>query len=634
MPIGGSSGGGGKADSNAIKAGEAFVEVSAKDNITGMLNKIAGKLKSVGMGIAKIGVGIAGAGTAILAPLIGLFHEAADRADKFQDLADKLDATTESLSRLGYAAELSGSDMDGVEKAATLLSKANIMAAKGTQEQVDAMNALGVSADDFASMDLDEKFLRIATVLDSMQSPLEKNRLLLALFGKSGASLKPLFSGGAEGLRELLDEADKVGATVKGDDAKKAAKVMDAFDRSWKAAKYTILSVGGAIFEVAGGLENASKVIVNVANTIRTFIENNRTLILTITAVAAGMVAAGLVIAGLGLAIAAVGYVITSAIAIWSALIAAIVIFKAVAAGAIAIAFAPMTIAIVALVAAMAGLAAMWLELGDTTGGVAGAMSQWFNGVLSAFTTMWGGITAAIGKGDLQLAWDIAMKGLRLAWNETVLVFTKMWVGFKRVFVEGFHEAVNGIQTLFMGMIGFIKIALLSGIKFILEKLVWAAKKLGATDVLKGLGANPEAAIQKLDNEINDTVSGLTDKLGGLEGQFNREQTAREAAREEEITGQQAFIDQLRGELNDLVAKAKEKPEVKKDDRKFDVGIKPDDIKKLATAVQGTFGSSNYRGSLGLMGGKTEAEKQTGLLEKMDKKLGGIEAKIDVPEFE
>lgn len=635
MPLGGSSGGGGSS-SSAIKAGEAFVEVNAKDNVSGMLEKIAGKLKRTGAMISKIGVGIAASGTAMLLPLIGLFHEAANRADKFQDLADKLDASTEALSRLGYAAELSGSSMEDIERAATLLSKANIAAAKGTEEQALAMEMLGVSADDFASMDLDKKFLLIGQALDSLSSPLEKNRLLLALFGKSGAGLKPLFAGGAVGIRELLEEADKVGATVKGEDAKQAAKVMDAFDRSWKALKYTIMSVGGAIFDIAGGVENASKVLINITAGIRTFIENNRTLVLTIAAVAAGMVAAGVVIAGLGVALTAVGYVITSAIALWAALGTAVTVASAVMTGAIAIAISPVTAAIVVLGGLLAANAAAWLYLGDTTEGVTGSMSNWFHGVLDAFTEMFGGIMAALGKGDMQLAWNILLKGLRLAWNETVLVFTKMWVGFKATFVDTFRGAVYAVRMMFVGMIDFIKLSLLSGVKFIIEKLVWAANKLNATDVLKSFGADPNAAIATLNNEIASTVAGLDNKIKPIMDEMNAEFEAREAARKSEIGEQQTFIDQLKDELAALVAEAKKEPEANKPgDKDMPIAaIAPEDIKRLASAVQGTFRSADYRGSLGLMSGKDEQKKQTKIMEGMDKKLGVIQDKLEMPEFD
>lgn len=69
MPVGSSSGG----SSAAVRAGGAFVELFAKDNVSKTLTKLQSRMAGFGSFMSKIGGGAIKAGSLLMAPLAGLF---------------------------------------------------------------------------------------------------------------------------------------------------------------------------------------------------------------------------------------------------------------------------------------------------------------------------------------------------------------------------------------------------------------------------------------------------------------------------------------------------------------------------------------------------------------------------------
>jgi hypothetical protein len=55
----------------------------------------------------------------------------------------------------------------------------------------------------------------------------------------------------------------------------------------------------------------------------------------------------------------------------------------------------------------------------------------------------WGGIVAAIGKGDLSTAGQIAATALELIWAKTVAQLTRSWNEFKAIVVDGWHHITD-----------------------------------------------------------------------------------------------------------------------------------------------------------------------------------------------
>lgn len=151
-----------------------------------------------------------------------------DWADNLNDLSERVGVSTENLSRLSYAAKLSGSDLDSLKTGLVQLSKTTI-----SGSNAEALQALGVSAKD-ATGELKKPidlFFDIADAFSNVEDGAAKTAAAMAIFGKSGADLINVLNLGRKGLQDFGKESDKVGYTLDKVAAEKAAELNDQLDR-------------------------------------------------------------------------------------------------------------------------------------------------------------------------------------------------------------------------------------------------------------------------------------------------------------------------------------------------------------------------------------------------------------------
>ena len=116
MAVGATSGGGGGSKSGDVRAGGAFVEISAKDSLSKALAKINARVQAFAGGMKAAGSKIALVGAAGLAPITALFKTGVDRAEGLGRMAQQLGFTTDQLQRLQYAADVAGVSLEDVLK--------------------------------------------------------------------------------------------------------------------------------------------------------------------------------------------------------------------------------------------------------------------------------------------------------------------------------------------------------------------------------------------------------------------------------------------------------------------------------------------------------------------------------------
>lgn len=198
--------------------------------------ELSGFAKSAGLAGAAIGAALAGTAIAAGAAIKG----AIDRADQLDELSQKIGVGVEELSRLQYAAEISGVSVDsltiGIKKLSAGLAEA---AGKGTGKAAEALDALGISAVDAAGKlrDSDDVLTDIAERFAGMQDGAGKTALAMNLFGKSGADLIPLLNEGAAGIERLKAEADALGITLDAETAAAAGKFNENLDKIKKTSQ-------------------------------------------------------------------------------------------------------------------------------------------------------------------------------------------------------------------------------------------------------------------------------------------------------------------------------------------------------------------------------------------------------------
>jgi hypothetical protein len=159
--------------------------------------------------------------------------ELLEGADVLAKQSQALSVSAEELQGWQWAAKLSGSSAEEFSDAFTKFNRNVAAAAAGTGPAADALKALGVSVKDSTGamgqpIDLLDG---VADGLVAMQDPAKRTEAIMALFGKSGARLLPLFLEGAEGIKKLRAEVGELGAGFDEAFLENAQEVNDNLDR-------------------------------------------------------------------------------------------------------------------------------------------------------------------------------------------------------------------------------------------------------------------------------------------------------------------------------------------------------------------------------------------------------------------
>lgn len=184
-----------------------------------------------------------------------------DNMNKLAKQAQMAGITTESLSGLAYAADLAGVSQDDLTGSLARLAKGMSDASQGTGEALKAFEALNINAKNLSGTD--DALLAIADKFEGMADGANKTALAIALFGRSGAQLIPFLNAGRSGIKELTDEAARLGIIIGGETAKQAETFNDNLTK--------IASIGKGLFnqiaeswlptlnELTGGFIEATK---------------------------------------------------------------------------------------------------------------------------------------------------------------------------------------------------------------------------------------------------------------------------------------------------------------------------------------------------------------------------------------
>lgn len=230
MALGG--GGGGAA---GVRAGRAYVELSAKDNLTAHLKKVAGKFAELG----KSALALTGIGGLVGGLVGGLsFKSTVDDVRKMNDAVKALGLSAAGGSGLfGVLNQFSdvGENIEGL----TQFSQKVQDAVNGVGEEPKKLfEGLSVSAKDLIDLPLDEKFLKIHEAI--RQLPQAQQQFKLSMLGGTDSMKKwlPLLDMSNEQLREQAKQLAFTNSEL--EDASRASKAMQqaggALNRVWQQA--------------------------------------------------------------------------------------------------------------------------------------------------------------------------------------------------------------------------------------------------------------------------------------------------------------------------------------------------------------------------------------------------------------
>jgi hypothetical protein len=454
----------GKAD---ITAGKAFVELGVKNSafLKGM-DAAGQKLKAFGTGLATAGAAVTAAGVAIKGLLTAAVLKFADSGSELLHMSERIGIAVESLSALGYAAEQSGSDMEGLESGVKKMQKSIGAAEEGNQAAVETFARLGISISDIASLSPDQQFEAIADSVSKIADPTQKAAIAMQVFGKNGTALLPMLDQGKAGIEDFRKEAEELGIVMSTENAEAAGHLHNSFLKLERVTGGVVKAIGAAL---APTIEDLVAKYTKIAAAVSQFISTHKGLVVLVSGLATGLIAAGVALTGLGAAASAIGAGLS------------------VIAGIIGTILSPITL----LVAGIGGLTYAFFKFTTAGQNAAATIGGVFGDIKETAVTAFGGIKDALSAGDFALAGSIAITALQVAmltgitalsgaiggevgdmlgtigtqisqgdwsgaWNTAVKGMAKIWADFSNGVVGVFVAAARGVVTAWQAATSWI----------------------------------------------------------------------------------------------------------------------------------------------------------------------------------
>jgi hypothetical protein len=474
-------------DSAEFAAGAARVQ-----SLSARLSK---QLMGIGAAVSAVGVGIA-AGV----------RQQLNAADDMVKTASKIGVPVEELSKLAYAAKLSGLSMDTLQTGLARLSK-NLV------ESEDKFAKLGIKVRD-ASGQLRPTSAIVADLADvmaRMPDGAEKTALAMELFGRSGAEMIPLLNGGAESIKAMTDEAEAMGLVITEETGRAAEQFNDNLTRlsSTVTGLFRIIAA-----QLAPVLAQISDFLVGVASRFQNLSPEMQKFI----GVMAGLVVVlGPVLVGLGLVVGALG-------AIGAPVLAAIAAVALLVAG-----FLAFGDQIGLTIPTMEELRDFWNDLGTIAEALKGKVEQ-------MATDTWTAITAKFS--EMSQAADNLAKAFKKmaedAYNWVTKKFDELvaWLGnlpteminIGKNIIQGIIDGLNAKWLELKAKVAEINNSIKE--KFTLDWWIKSPSKVTegygrniAEGLAKGIAAGQEIVGQAV-TSLNDTARGAMKGIGDLGNQI------------------------------------------------------------------------------------------------------------------
>lgn len=248
------------------------------------LDKTSGALRNIGGALGKLAKPLFSLKTA-LAGVVGvggmtlLVKQSLSATDALAKTAGKIGTTTEALSALQYAGQLTGVEVNTMNMALQRFTRRASEAAVGTGEAKGALRELGVDARQLVRLPLDQRMLVLADAFENVKGESDRLRLAFKLFDSEGAALVNTLGLGRDGLQGLLGEARALGVVMSSDAAKGVEDANEALFRMQSLfggiIKQTVAALAPALAALSDLVTSKVKAGIEAADgSVTTFAQN------------------------------------------------------------------------------------------------------------------------------------------------------------------------------------------------------------------------------------------------------------------------------------------------------------------------------------------------------------------------
>lgn len=317
--------------------------------------------------LAKIGLaGVAGAVGGAFGAVAAEIKPAIDAADDMSKAASRIGIGTEELSKLAYAAQLSGVEFGSLESSLGRLSRTMVEAFSGSEAAAEKFTQFGIAIKntDGSLKSTSEVMAAIADKMAAMPDGAEKTALAMELMGRGGAAMIPLLNGGSQALNDLMAEAETFGQVFTAEMGKSAEQFNDNLSRLTGTFGNLAAKIATAVLP---GMTRLTDIAVDMAASFRELSPAMQTTILAVGGLATAALAAVPILAGLSVALGAIS--------------------------------APVAAVALGVAAATTAIVVFWPEIQTLAGKVValgGTLQTFVTGAWSQFVAAWDTVTAKV----------------------------------------------------------------------------------------------------------------------------------------------------------------------------------------------------------------------------------------------
>ena len=220
-------------------------------------------------GFVKKAAGIAAGFIAARASINGVTN-AMDKLDRLGKLSDQLEIDPNTLRGLDLAATQTGTSFETMTKGVQRLARTIGEARQGITTGTKALEDIGMAAEDFEGLSVEEQFLKAADAIAKIDDPTKKAAVATRLFGRSGQELLNVLNLGSEGIRNFVREAEELGGPISREDIARVEAANDAIDkmgRAWEGITQQLTIEFAPIIEsIADGLRELGQLTRGIAD--------------------------------------------------------------------------------------------------------------------------------------------------------------------------------------------------------------------------------------------------------------------------------------------------------------------------------------------------------------------------------
>lgn len=237
---------------------------AASAGISGALDRtglpiFANSLKGVGGAVAGVGKAVDSSAKRLLAlgatlgitgaALNSFFQGFADATGAIGDTAERTGISRERFQELGFAAKLTGSSAETLGGALQKMQINVGAATAGSKELKEMFKGLGINIKDASGKlkSSDALFDTFVDRISKIKDPSLQAQAAVKIFGKSATELLPLIRGGSAGLKEMSDEARRLGLVISDDAVREGEAFGDTLDTIHAALSGVGNTIGSAL---------------------------------------------------------------------------------------------------------------------------------------------------------------------------------------------------------------------------------------------------------------------------------------------------------------------------------------------------------------------------------------------------